>query len=181
MATEGKTKKIALCALFVALHIVGGFIRIPMPFAPITLQAQIALIAGVLLGAKWGGLSVLLYLLLGLLGLPIFSGGGGFSYVLQPTFGYLLGFVVAAFVSGGIARSGTITYRRLGASYAAGVLLIYLLGTTYALGILTLYLHKTVHFGEFMLAFLLIPLPKDILLTVLVLPLSKRLSAYVLP
>ena len=175
-----RTKKITLCALFVALHIVGGFVRIPMPFAPITLQAQIALLAGVLLGAKWGGLSVLLYLMLGLFGLPIFSGGGGFAYVLQPTFGYLLGFAVAACVSGMIARGGVITYCKLALAFAVGVLLIYLIGTLYAAGILTLYLHESIRFGEFIVAFLLIPLPKDILLTALLLPLAKRLLHHVL-
>ena len=180
MRKERRTKKIALCALFVALHIVGGFVRIPMPLAPITLQAQIALLAGVLLGAKWGGLSVLLYLLLGLFGLPIFSGGGGFAYVLQPTFGYLFGFAVAAFLSGVIARGGVITYRRLAVAFAVGVLLIYAIGTMYAACILTVYLHQSVGLWEFLLGFLLLPLPKDILLTALLLPLSKRLLPYVL-
>ena len=68
---ERKTKKIALCALFVALHIISGFVRIPTPFAPITLQIQVALLAGVLLGAKWGSISVLCYLGVGLIGLPV--------------------------------------------------------------------------------------------------------------
>jgi len=65
-------------------------------------------------------------------------------------------------------------------AFAVGVLLIYLIGTLYAAGILTLYLHESIRFGEFIVAFLLIPLPKDILLTALLLPLAKRLLHHVL-
>ena len=180
MLAEKRTKKIALCALFVALHIVGGFVRIPMPFAPITVQLQIALLAGVLLGGKWGGLSVLFYLALGLLGLPVFASGGGIAYVLQPTFGYLIGFALSAFVSGKITHSGVITYRRIASSLAVGVAIAYGVGLIYAACILTLYLSQSLLIGEFLLGYLLLTLPKDVILTALTVPLAKRLLPHVL-
>ncbi len=180
MPTEKRTKKIALCALFVALHIVGGFVRIPAPLAPITLQLQIALLAGILLGGKWGSLSVLFYLALGLMGLPVFASGGGIAYVLQPTFGYLIGLAVSAFLSGKIVRSGVITYPRIAVALSVGVAIAYAIGLFYAACILTLYLNQTIYLWEFLLGYLLLTLPKDIILTALTIPLAKRLLPHVL-
>lgn len=180
MSKEKRTKKITLCALFVALHIVGSFIRIPAPLTPITLQLQIALLAGVLLGAKWGCLSVLFYLALGLMGLPVFAFGGGIAYALQPTFGYLLGFALSALVSGKIVHSGVITYKRIVVALAVGLSIAYIIGVIYAALILKLYLNQTLILWEFLLGYLLLALPKDIILTALMLPLSKRLFPHVL-
>ena len=175
---QTRTKKISLCALFSALMIAGSFIRIPTPITPITLQVQIALLAGVLLGAKWGSLSVLIYAFLGLAGLPVFAGGGGFSYVLQPTFGFVIGFALAAFVVGAVARGGAITCRRLAFALAVGLAVVYVIGLGYAALILTVYLNETVVLGEFLFAYALVALPKDLILTVVCVPLIKRLIAY---
>ena len=168
----------ALCALFIALMAVGSFIRIPTPLTPLTLQAQIALLAGVLLGGLWGSLSVLLYVLLGLIGVPIFAGGGGVSYIFQPTFGYLLGFGVAAFVSGKIARRGMITVGRIAFALTIGLVITYLIGLLYAVLVLTAYLHQVILWKEFLIGFVLITLPKDLVLTALSVPLLKRLMVY---
>jgi biotin transport system substrate-specific component len=151
-----------------------------MPLAPITLQLQIALLAGILLGGKWGGLSVLIYLALGVMGLPVFASGGGIAYVLQPTFGYLLGFALSAFVSGKIARSGVITYRRISVALAVGLAIAYGVGLIYAACILTLYLNQSLLLWEFLLGYLLLTLPKDVILTALTVPLAKRLLPHVL-
>ena len=93
-------RNLSLAALFTALTAVGAFLRIPAPGAPVTLQLFFTLTSGLLLGAKWGAVSQLVYVAVGLLGLPVFSLGGGFSYVLQPSFGFVLGLIPAAFVSG---------------------------------------------------------------------------------
>ena len=77
-----KTYKIALVAMFAALSAIGAFIRVPMPMVPFTLQLFFTTMAGLLLGGELGALSVGVYVLIGLLGLPVFTGGGGFSYVL---------------------------------------------------------------------------------------------------
>ena len=102
-----KTYKIALVAMFAALSAIGAFIRVPMPMVPFTLQLFFTTMAGLLLGGELGALSVGVYVLIGLLGLPVFTGGGGFSYVLQPSFGYLLGMIPGAFVTGKLTQTKT--------------------------------------------------------------------------
>ena len=99
-----KTKDLMMCSLFVALIVVGAFIKIPIPVVPFTLQLLFTMMAGLLLGGKLGAASVGIYILMGLLGLPVFAEGGGFSYVLKPSFGYIIGFAVASYVTGIIAN-----------------------------------------------------------------------------
>ena len=99
-----KTRTMILCALFAALTAVGAFFKIPFALAAISLQFLFTAMAGVLLGAGYGALSQAVYVLLGLVGVPIFAQGGGFSYVLQPTFGFLLGLIPTAWVIGVLAK-----------------------------------------------------------------------------
>lgn len=70
-----------------------------------TLQWFFVLMAGFLLGAKLASLSVIVYLCIGLVGVPVFAAGGGPTYILRPGFGFLLGFVLAAFLIGAITES----------------------------------------------------------------------------
>jgi biotin transporter BioY len=91
-----KTKRLAIMGLFVALMCVSAWIRIPLPI-PITLQTAVVALAAMLL-LPWEALLVMVvYVALGLIGIPVFAGGGGLTYVASPTFGYLMGFIVAAF------------------------------------------------------------------------------------
>ena len=99
-----KTKTLIYCSLFTALIAVGAFIKIPVPVVPFTLQYLFTMLAGLLLGSRKGTLSVVAYMLLGLAGLPIFSEGGGFWYVLKPSFGYIIGFCLGTYVTGKIAE-----------------------------------------------------------------------------
>ena len=78
-----KTRELVLCALFTALTAVGAFIKIPVPVVPFTLQFLFTMLAGLLLGGRLGAISVGAYAVLGLLGLPIFTEGGGFWYLLK--------------------------------------------------------------------------------------------------
>ena len=87
-------------ALFSALIAVSAFIQIPFVPVSFTLQTFFCILAGSLLGAKRGTISVAVYIALGLSGVPIFINGGGLSYVFQRSFGYLLGMLPAAFLSG---------------------------------------------------------------------------------
>lgn len=88
--------------LFAALIAGGAFIRVTLPTEPFpmhfTLQWFFVLLAGLLLNKRLAGASVGVYLLVGLLGVPVFAAGGGPSYLLRPTFGYLIGFAAAAYV-----------------------------------------------------------------------------------
>ncbi len=101
-------QKLVLCSLFAALVAVGAFIKISIPIEPFpmhfTLQLFFALLAGFLLGPRLGFTSVGVYLILGLMGVPIFAAGGGLSYLLRPTFGFLLGFAFTAWITGFLAK-----------------------------------------------------------------------------
>jgi len=82
---------------------------IPLPFTPVPITAQtaIVLLGGMVLGRRLGALAMLLYLGEGALGWPVFAGGrGGFAHLAGPTGGYLLGFVLAAYVTGALAERG---------------------------------------------------------------------------
>ncbi len=84
-------------------------IRIPLPFTPVPITGQTfgVLLVGAALGAYRGALSLSLYLLEGLLGLPVFAGGAsGLKVLAGPTGGYLLGFILAAWVTGRLAERG---------------------------------------------------------------------------
>ncbi len=93
--------------IFLILTCLGAFVRIPLSFTPvpITLQTFFVLLSGAFLGSNLGFLTQLSYILLGIWGLPIFTGAGsGLLYLLGPTGGYLLGFVLASFLIGRFIR-----------------------------------------------------------------------------
>ncbi len=93
--------------MFAAGTGLGAFVRVYVPFTPVplTLQTFFVLAAGVVLGARWGAVSQLLYLFAGMLGLPIFAGGAfGAAYLAGPTGGYLIGFIPAALFVGYVYR-----------------------------------------------------------------------------
>ena len=99
-----RTIDVVLCGLFAALIAVGAFSRITLPTQPypvsFSLQWLFVLLAGMLLGAKLGAMSVGAYLLIGLVGVPVFVHGGGPQYIFRAGFGFLLGFLLAAFLIG---------------------------------------------------------------------------------
>ena len=124
-------RELILCALFVALVAVGAFIRIPVGTDVYTLQFLFTLLAGLMLGARLGAIAIGTYVLMGLVGIPVFASGGGPSYVLQPTFGYLVGFIVQGYLTGMLARRGTPTFQRVLGACLAGMAVVYLLGISY--------------------------------------------------
>ncbi len=95
--------KIIGVGFFVMATALGAFVRIPLPFTPvpITMQTFFVLLSGAFLGSGLGLTSQAIYLVIGCLGLPIFSQGNfGFAYILGPTGGYILGFIMAAYFIG---------------------------------------------------------------------------------
>jgi len=100
MPANNRNRIIIRISFFAALTAVGAFIKIPLPPIPITLQTFFVIMSGNLLGFKYGAISQLLYLTIGLIGIPIFAYGGGPGYIFQPSFGYLLGYPVCAFTIG---------------------------------------------------------------------------------
>lgn len=171
-----KTRDMVLCALFAALVAVGAFIRIPLLAVPFTLQTLFTMLAGLLLGGQLGCLAVLVYIALGLMGLPVFTEGGGIAYVLKPSFGYIIGFAVGAYVTGRIAnnveRPG---YGRLLAANFAGLAIIYALGMAYYYMICKFYIGEPIGLRELVLYCFLLTIPGDILTCLLGAVLGKRL------
>ena len=95
-----KTRNLVFIAFFIALSTVGAFLRLPLPFMSVTFQLFFAILAGIILGPVRGLVAMTVYMLIGLLGVPVFSLGGGPGYVLQPSFGFVLGFLPAGYFSG---------------------------------------------------------------------------------
>lgn len=130
--SKNSTISLAVASLFASLTAIGAFIKIPLPYVPFTLQVLFVFLSGALLGSKRGMQSQLVYVAIGLAGVPVFTQGGGIGYVLQPTFGYLIGFIAGAFVVGWIAERITNpkTYQFVLANLA-GLIVVYLFGVTY--------------------------------------------------
>ncbi|MBA7510238.1 Biotin transporter BioY [subsurface metagenome] len=146
-----KTKGMILCALFAALTAVGGLIAVPLPFTPvpITLQIFFTFLAGALLGRYLGALSQLIYLLLGVVGLPVFAkGSSGIGILLGPTGGYLIGFIPAAFLIGCILeRREKPPLELIFLAMVVGLLAIYLPGVGWLMWVAKLNLVKGLLLG----------------------------------
>ena len=170
-----KTYRIALVGLFAALAAVGAFIRVPMPLVPFTLQLFFTTMAGLLLGGELGALSVVIYLITGLIGIPVFTSGGGPSYVLQPSFGYLLGFVPGAFVVGKLTQVKRPSIVRVFLACVAGVLAIYAVGVPYLYLVCRFHLGKIIGFKILMTDYFLTFLPADAIKIVLATIIGHRL------
>lgn len=168
------TKDIVLIPMFTALIAIGAFIKIPLPTCPLTLQWFFVMCAGILLGSKKGAISTLLYVLLGLIGLPIFTGGGGFWYVFQPTFGYFIGFIVCSFLIGIMAEKMMNLY----AVCLIATVLLYIIGSAYAYVILNFYQDgEGMPIGKLLFSFMVLPLPGDILKVILASVVGKRVKS----
>ena len=169
-------RQITMTALFVALVAVGAFIKIPIPYLPFTLQLLFTTLAGLILGSRLGGMSVLMYLILGLAGIPIFTEGGGLMYVVKPTFGYLLGFAIGAFVAGRMVETSvTLTFKRLLAASFVNLAIVYGVGMIYLYEIKDLYLAKPIGLDVLFVYCFALPVIPDIFLCILAAVIAKRL------
>ena len=176
MERKSKIQKIAMCSLFTALTAVGAFIRIPVPVVPFTLQFLFTMLAGLLLGGKLGALSVGAYALLGLAGLPIFAEGGGFWYVLKPSFGYILGFIAAAYVTGTMTeRTAGLTFGKILTANFIGLAIVYGVGMVYYYVICNYVIHTPIGLWPLFLYCFLLAVPGDICLCFVAAVLTKRI------
>ncbi len=168
-------KKITVCAIFTALIAVGAFIKIPVPVCPFTLQTLFVALAGLMLGRKYGTISAIVYMALGLAGVPVFTQGGGIYYIFKPTFGYIIGFCAGAFVTGHIARSVAYpSLQRLIAAALTGMLCVYLIGVPYYYVLCNMVIGSPIAIGKVMVYCFLMTLPGDILSCVLAALFTKR-------
>lgn len=163
-----KTRNIILVAMFAALTAIGAFIKIPIPYIPITLQYFFCALSGIILGSKLGALSQLVYVCIGLLGVPVFTGGGGFNYIFKPSFGYLIGFIVAAYVIGKLREKiDRICFIKVFLSLLIGLFFIYLFGVAYFYISMNMFLGKNISIYFAILNGFVIFIPSDLLSTII--------------
>ncbi|MFT8871747.1 MAG: biotin transporter BioY [Sporolactobacillus sp.] len=92
-----------LSALFAAFTAILAQVQIPLPFVPITGQTLAVGLTATILGSRYGALAMIIYAALGAIGLPVFTGmSGGIGGIIGPTGGYIISFIVSAFVTGWI-------------------------------------------------------------------------------
>lgn len=143
--TTNNTRMLVLAALFTALIAVGAFIRVPVPLWPFTLQTLFTTMAALLLGSRWGTFACAAYMILGLVGLPIFTGGGGPQYIFKPTFGCIVGFAVGAFVAGTIVQKAKT--RGFALYFLAGladVAVVYIIGMAWFWAVKAFYMNDPI-------------------------------------
>jgi len=164
--------EISLMAIFTA---VAAQIYIPISPVPITLQVLAVLLSGAVLGSKHGAYSQILYIFLGLIGLPIFAGlKGGFQEILSPSFGYALAFPLASLITG-LAHKSSSRLKSL-FIFVCALIPIYLIGMGYLYIMFRFIILKPISFsGILAMGFLPFILP-DILKTLLALLIFIRLK-----
>jgi biotin transport system substrate-specific component len=163
------TKEMILVSMFAALTAIGGFLKIPVEPAAITLQFLFTAFAGIILGAKLGALSQIVYVVIGLIGVPIFTKGGGLGYVFQPSFGYLIGFIAGAYVIGKIVeKSEKQNYITFFIASIVGSFIIYLIGVPYLYVIVKNVMGSDINFMWALKNGLLLFLPGDILKSIII-------------
>lgn len=175
---QGKVKELVLFSLFTALTAIGAFIRVPVPLCPFTLQLLFTTLSGLILGSRKGAASVAVYVALGLSGVPVFTQGGGPGYIFQPTFGYLLGFIAGAWLTGKLSeRMEKLSFVRILFASLAGLLVVYLFGMVYVYIINNYYLNTPIGIWPVVLYCFLLAVPGDICLCVLAAVLAKSYTA----
>ncbi|MDO4312786.1 MAG: biotin transporter BioY [Eubacteriales bacterium] len=178
--TRTRAVDLTLCGFFAALIAVGAFIKIEIPVEPyamhFTLQWFFVLIAGLLLGKKRAAMSVCVYLIIGLVGVPVFASGGGPAYLLRPTFGFLLGFALAAFVMGMMMEKKTkASYFWMLLTSAIGLTAYYGVGILYFYFISNYVIHMPVGWKLVLINCCLLTIVEDALLCVLAVTVCNRL------
>lgn len=181
------TLKLSFVALFAAIICVGCFIRIPLGVIPIVLQNMLCILCAVLLGGIIGAAPTALFLLAGLIGLPVYSGGtGGLAVWLGPTGGFLPGYLLGALAAGLIAGKPKVTEKkvtlkatvRLSLAVIAGLVILYIPGVIrfsyWATAAGKVPVEKTAL--AYTMAACVIPyIPGDILKAVIAIPLALKL------
>ncbi|MGA1847187.1 biotin transporter BioY [Deferribacter abyssi] len=169
-----KERSLAFSGLICALLAVSTFVKIPIDPVPLTLQPFVVLLTPMIFGLRVSLVGFVAYLILGLVGLPIFAHGGGIAYVLQPTFGYLIGFVLSAIPNGYFARFKKFTFYLLGG--ILGLVVIYGFGVIYLYVNLNFIQHKAIDLSKVLYIGMLLPLPFDIIKLVIAAVIANKLK-----
>jgi biotin transport system substrate-specific component len=179
---RNNTRALMITGLFAALTAISAYVAIPIGPAPITMQLLLTLLSGVLLGHRLGPISQLVYMIMGLVGLPVFAGGmGGPSYIFSPTFGYVIGFIAASFVVGKFLQfKHPPRVFDLWLACLAGVFVVYLIGYPYLFVVMKVVLGVEVTFLALLKPAVLVFLPGDLLKLMLAVYIGKKVRPLIL-
>ena len=170
------TLHLVMAALFAALTAVCSQIQIPLPMVPINLALFAVHLAGALLGAKWGALSITAYALLGVVGAPVFAGfSSGPAVLFGKTGGYILGYILCALLVGLLSRRIGFNAKGLVIAMVVGVAACYIFGTIWFMAITGMNLQLSLTY--YVLPFLPGDAVKIALATFLALRLRKPLQS----
>lgn len=140
-----ETKNLAQTAAMAALICLAGMVmRWASPaLVPFSLLPIVVLIAGLVLGSRYGALALIVYVFLGLLGLPVFASApfGGIGYIFKPSFGYLLGDIGAAYIVGKIYNRQSFSSAII--AVLAGLVVLYAVGLSYLYIAMRVLLHQS--------------------------------------
>lgn len=179
MNKKSFARDIVYIAIFVVLMVIFTlFVSIPFFPVPLTFQTVICVMAGLLLGAKRAGLSMFIYVFMGLvLAIPVFSGGkGGPGMVVAPTFGYIIAFIPTAAAAGAVrGKLPTASLKRYITAATAAFFVCYAIGIPYFLIIWRFYMGNT-DIWQAALTFNILYMPKDLILCLAAAFLSKKLA-----
>ncbi|NRD77778.1 biotin transporter BioY [Bacillus sp. BRMEA1] len=177
---------ITLVGMFVALMAIGANITSIAPFlhvggVPITLQTFFAVLAGLILGSRIGSIAMIVYMLVGLVGVPVFADfSGGLGVILKPTFGFIVSYILTAFIIGKMVdkKPGLAIYI---VAALVGMAVNYLFGTNWMYFAFKFWAAAPAGFTYKMAWLWMVPpLPKDIILSILAAILANRLEKTVL-
>lgn len=135
--------RMAFTALFAAIICVGCFIKIPLGVIPIVLQNALCVLTAILIGGIWGGAPTALFLIAGLIGLPVYSGGtSGPGVWVGPTGGFLPGYLLGALLAGIVAGKPSVQQKNLNFTVVLRV------SVAMFLGMIILYVPGVIHFAR---------------------------------
>ncbi|HLS22555.1 MAG TPA: biotin transporter BioY [Pseudogracilibacillus sp.] len=184
MKRQSPIFKLTIGAMFIALTAIGANITSIIPFlviggVPITLQTFFAILAGLVLGSRLGAFTMFAYMLLGLAGVPVFAKfTGGLATVLSPTFGFILSFILVAYIAGKIREKYSHYVAYIIASLVA-LVVNYLIGTNWMYVAYQFWFEAPPELSYSLVwLWMVAPLPKDIVLSFLAATLAYRLASY---
>ncbi len=169
---------LTLSAFFCTLICIGSFIKIPLPnMIPMTLQTLFVLLTGLILPVKASAFTTITYMFIGLIGLPIFSGGGGLGYIMMPNFGFIIGFIVASIIMSTISQK--LKKRTSWTCFAIalfGVTIIYTIGIIY-FAIITNVYNKNDYSAIWFIQTVFLPFfPKEIIFSIISSLIANKLN-----
>lgn len=169
------TRELTLCAFFTALIVICAQIQIPLPMIPINLALFAVHLAGIVLGVRYGVFSVFLYILLGLIGIPVFANfGGGIGVLFGKTGGYVIGYLLDVLIVALLSRKRKDSFFCLCFAMLIGTVLCYLFGSIWFMFLTKMNLTATLIYC--VLPFLPGDVIKIFLAALVMVKLSKRIK-----